>query len=58
MHNAQADSIFRFLQFRSDPDHKYLPVHMIIFQDVLQVYYHLQTGKQQIIAKWEALFFL
>ena len=58
MCNSQVDITSRFLQFRSDSDHKYLHVHMIIFQDMPSVHYHLQSGKWQITAKWEELFFL
>lgn len=56
-YNSQADTTSRFLQFRPDSDNKYLHVHMIIFQNLPQVHYHLQSGKWQITAKWEELDF-
>lgn len=56
-YNSQAGTTSRFLQFRPDSDNKYLHVHMIIFQNLPQVHYHLQSGKWQITAKWEELDF-
>jgi len=58
MRNSQVDTTSTFQQFRSDSDHSYLHVHMIIFQDITSVHYHFQSGKWQITAKWEELFFL